>query len=243
MPSPPGDTRTVAPPLRRERAEWLLKGRKQDSRPRRASRRGNRQIRGALLAHLRQPRSKPEPGRGGATASSSDRRKRRGAGSTRPGPRSAGGLGFFLCPSSPGAVATSQLSCVRGHTPRPGSAQLFLIQQPIATGQQCARRARRGGGRCVAPAGTLGPGRGPGTWRSRRVKGAEPHCCRPPPRSATAAFSKTPISPGAEMQRRGYEIFIRICSFRRIPQKKPSDSKWSRFVTSYAWHVLMANEA
>lgn len=87
--------------------------------------------------------------------------------STPPGERGGDDSGSSsLSLESPVSVTTSLTTCVQVHGPFTplGSAQLFLVQRPIAKGQQCALRGRNGGGdappRPSRGARDAGPGRG-----------------------------------------------------------------------------------
>lgn len=126
------------------------------------------------------PASTPKSARVGTTGRSSDSRKHRAPGlrSLENAVEVALSLPLSLNPAV--GVTTSRLTCIQVHSSwtQHGSAQLFLIQQPIAKGQQCALRGRGGGGAAPPPRR-----RRPGTraWDPEvtRVKGARPHCCEP----------------------------------------------------------------
>lgn len=120
------------------------------------------------LAHLRQPRSHLETGRGchpellgqpQTPWAPGPRRLENAVGTTL-------ALLLSLSLESPVSVTTSLTTCVQVHGPFTplGSAQLFLVQRPIAKGQQCALRGRNGGGdappRPSRGARDAGPGRG-----------------------------------------------------------------------------------
>lgn len=97
-------------------------------------------------AHLRQPRNQLEPRRG-ATESSSYRLKHPDTWSTLPGKCGGGGLSSSSLVEPQVGVTTSPLTCIQVHSSsaQRGSAQLFLVQPPIAKGQQCALSRREGG--------------------------------------------------------------------------------------------------
>lgn len=147
------------------------------------------------LAHLRQPQRKLKPEGGGATASSPTT-----AHAGAPGPRSLEDAMQVACSASflplesrcksPPATLHSGPQLFRWH----GSAQLFLVHQPIAKGQQCARRAR--GGAANAPPG---PGRwardaGPGPGGHAELK-APSHVAANPDHALPLPFIQKRLSP------------------------------------------------
>lgn len=167
---------------------------------------GNRAVCGALPCP---PAPIPEAARSGggvATRSSADSRKRPGTWSTPPGGRSEGVSGSSsLSLEPPVSVTASPLTCIQVHSPttRLGSAPLFLVQQPIAKGQQCALRGRGGGGdappRPRRRARDAGPGRG--GHCKLKVRG---HIAENPDRAALRPFCQLGFS-------FGFPITLRCC--------------------------------
>lgn len=130
---------------------------------------GSRRSAVPCSAHLRQPRNQLEPGRGrhreflrqpptpGHLVDAARRTRWRWPRLSRS--RQAPGGSHYPSANLPA-------------DPQHRSAQLFLGQQPIAKGQQCALRGRKEGrrGRCAALAEVQAQRRGPRTPRSHKLK-------------------------------------------------------------------------
>lgn len=157
------------------------------------------------LAHLRQPRSQREPGEGappGAPPTAADARA--------PGPRrletaaevASGSSSLSLEP--PASVTASPLTCIRVHGPftQHGSAQLFLVQQPIATRQQCARRAGREAGAMRRPGRRAGLGTPARDAQVTALKARGHSAADPQHAAGLPPFVPTRLSPHLGFQKR-----------------------------------------
>lgn len=153
------------------------------------------------LAHLRQSRRQLDPGEGappGAPPTASNARA--------PGPRSEGVSGSSsLSLEPPVSVTASPLTCIQVHSPttRLGSAPLFLVQQPIAKGQQCALRERGGGGDAPPRPRRRARDAGPGRGGHCELK-ARGHIAENPDRAALRPFCQLGFS-------FGFPITLRCC--------------------------------